>query len=154
MPPKPVGGTGPQQPAAPPPPGYANPIPNALPPAQGNVPPAQYAAGAKPGMVTAIAVLYLVGGIFSTLSALIWAVSSLCIWIPWVLEIVAGIWSLTLGIQMLNNDKLPPNRLVGALLIGAILDCNPVSMTLGILIVVFAGSQDVRNYYQAHGIYY
>lgn len=110
--------------------------------------------GGKPGIVTAISVLTLVGGILSTLSALLWAIGSICLWLPWVLELTAGIWGIVHGAKMIGDDRVPPNRLLAILFILTILDCNVITMTLGILILAFMSSSEVRYYFESRGIIY
>lgn len=122
------------------------------PPPSGTV--AQYAGDQTPGKVTALGVMFLVGGIMSVLVSLSVAMGSMCLWVIWIYELTVGILCIVHGANMLSNKTTPPSRVLSILMIFCILDCNPVTMVLGILTLIFGGDPEVRSWYAARGIGY
>ena len=110
-------------------------------------------APAKPALVTALGILTLSGGILSVLWGL-GAALTLCFWIPWIAEFGGGVWGIVVGAQMLNNERVPPNRIVAILFMVGLLDCNIFSFTIGLLILIFMANPEVKNYYESQGIGY
>jgi hypothetical protein len=111
----------------------------------------------KPGKVTAIEVMTLVAGVFGLIMGftIMWA--TLFLWIPWVYSFVFGIVAIVMGAKLLSSpgyrDGRPPPTIprppyfVGVMAIVNVLCCDVTSVTLGILILVFLGDPEVKDYY-------
>lgn len=111
----------------------------------------------KPGKVQAIEVMTLVAGVFGLIMgfSIMWA--TLFLWIPWVYSFVFGIVAIVMGAKLLSSpgyrDGQPPETIpkppyfVGVMAIINILCCDVTSLTLGILILVFLGDPEVKDYY-------
>ena len=100
-------------------------------------------AGVRPGSVTAIGTMLIVGGAWSLLAALvmIW----FCIGIY---NLVAGIISLIAGIKVLSNGKgsLGSARTAAIMLIICVIDLDVVAMTLGIISLVLLSNEKCRRF--------
>lgn len=116
----------------------------------------------KPGKVQAIAVLTLIGGIYAivyTVSIIIAVLAAtIClgaIYLPMYFGLVAGIMATIKGAQLLgrNDRAVSPPFAEGVMLIINIVNCDVVSLVLGIIIVVFAGDQEVKAYYSGYVSY-
>jgi hypothetical protein len=109
----------------------------------------------KPAKVTAIEVMTLVAGVFGVSMGFtfMWTV----IWIPWIYGYVYGIIAIVVGARLLASpgyidgrppDPLPaPPHFIGVMAIIDVLNCDFVSVTLGILILVFLGDPEVGDYF-------
>lgn len=106
----------------------------------------------KPGNIAAIGVLLLVGGIYSFIQTLIMVASSFglcCIWPGVYLAVVWGILAIIRGTAMMNGRDAsagPPTVLLG-LQILLLLNFDMINMVLGIVGLVLANNEDVREYY-------
>lgn len=108
-----------------------------------------------PGLVTAISVLTLVGGCTALLASFVWMLGSMCLWIPWVLGVVAGGMGIYQGSRMLSKTTVtPPSRAVSILFLCCILNCDLLTVTMGILTLVFMSNPEVKQYYQEYGVSY
>ena len=110
----------------------------------------------KPGNIATIGVLLLVGGIIS----LCWTVGTMfftsaltcgicCLWPGFYLAPVWGILAIIRGTAMMNGRDTstgPPTVLLG-LQILLILNFDMINMVLGIVGLVLANNEDVREYY-------
>lgn len=108
----------------------------------------------KPGLIMAMALLYLIPGVISVFWALSMAALSWCLWVPWIAEIVAGIGGIVAGAKMLGNPPGAPMKWVSIMMIITVLDCNIFTMTAGILTLVFMANVEVKQYYANRGINY
>jgi hypothetical protein len=113
-------------------------------------PPAAPATGAKPGKLTALAVLTLVAGVINCMTGL---------------ALVFGCWTIVctpffvaMGVaEIIYATKLLPEPIkvpqlspvMPILQIAAIILFNPVSVTAGILSLIFANDPEVKAYFAA-----
>jgi hypothetical protein len=109
--------------------------------------------GHRPGKVQAIAIMALCGGIWTALWVLGVLAGSGCVALVWpgvYYAIVAGILAIVKGAQLLgqNADHSTVPRTVGVLLIINIVNCDVVSLVLGILIVTFCSDPEVTNFFR------
>ena len=91
----------------------------------------------------------LVGGIMATLGAVGWALSTLCIWIPFIYGLVFGIMAIVKGSKLLGANPWPEYLTVKTTAIMGIvniINCDIVNMTMGIIILVFLNDPQVRAY--------
>lgn len=142
-PPTPAPGVAPPPP--PPPPGG-----HVLAPTQGPRQP----DGQKPATVTLMAALILVGGIWAVAQSAGVMIASACCWLTWAYALPVGIFAFLHGLTLLTNPRQRPIKAVPILLIGCIINCDVVTMTLGIVALVLMGSPEVKDYYEERGIYY
>lgn len=109
----------------------------------------------KPVKVTAIEIMTLGAGVFGVVFgfSLMWTI----VWIPWIYAYVYGIIAIVVGAKLVSSqgyrDGVPPDPLprppyfVGVMAIINVLCCDFFSLTLGILILVFLGDEEVKAYY-------
>jgi hypothetical protein len=117
----------------------------------------------KPGKVQAIAILVLVGGILATL----YAVGSLayigliglatmgaglicCLWPGPYFALVMGIMGISKGSRLLGEKayrETPPQGIAIMMIIN-IINGDFVNLTLGILVLVFLGDEEVKDYFR------
>ena len=105
--------------------------------------------GVKPGKVQAIAIMTLIGGILATLGALGWALGTFCIWIPFVYGLVYGIMAIVNGSKMLGSrpwEGYRSAKTMGIMMIINIINCDVISLVMGIIILVFLNDPQVSNY--------
>jgi hypothetical protein len=112
----------------------------------------------KPGMLTAIAIMTLINGILNIIFGFTFTTSIvlgtlgiglLCAPIT-ITPVVLGIFEILYAVKLLPNPIQPGAKLSQAipiLEICCILTGNVVSLTIGILAVVFANDQSVRSYF-------
>ena len=103
----------------------------------------------KPGKVQAIAIMTLIGGILATLGALGWALATFCIWIPFVYGLVYGIMAIVNGSKMLGSrpwEGYRSAKTMGIMMIINIINCDVISLVMGIIILVFLNDPQVSNY--------
>ncbi|MDK2971461.1 MAG: hypothetical protein PWP23_1216 [Candidatus Sumerlaeota bacterium] len=113
----------------------------------------------------AMALLYLIPGIFSliwvpivatlTLSGMaVMLPCAMCTWVFWIVELVAAVGAIIVGAKMLANPPGAPVKWVTVMMIITILDCNIITMTAGILTLVFMANVEVKQYYANRGMNY
>ena len=105
--------------------------------------------GVKPGKVQAIAIMTLIGGILATLGALMWALFTFCIWIPFIYGLVYGIMAIVNGSKMLGSrpwEGYRSAKTMGIMMIINIINCDIASLVMGIIILVFLNDPQVSNY--------
>ena len=105
--------------------------------------------GVKPGKVQAIAIMTLIGGILATLGALGWALATFCIWIPFIYGLVYGIMAIVNGSKMLGSrpwEGYRSAKTMGIMMIINIINCDVISLVMGIIILVFLNDPQVSNY--------
>lgn len=105
-------------------------------------------ADEKPGKVTSIGVMALVGGIISILIAVIWGGATCCIWPGAYYSLVIGILAIVKGSALLGDsarDHAPPIG-TGVMLIINVINGDVMSVVLGILILVFCNDDEVTSY--------
>lgn len=106
----------------------------------------------KPGNIATIGVLLLVGGIYSfiyTFGVTLGTFGICCLWPGSYLAIVWGILAIIRGTAMMNGRDTstgPPTVLLG-LQILLLLNFDMINMVLGIVGLVLANNEDVREYY-------
>ena len=103
----------------------------------------------KPGKVQAIAIMTLIGGILATLGALMWALFTFCIWIPFIYGLVYGIMAIVNGSKMLGSrpwEGYRSAKTMGIMMIINIINCDVISLVMGIIILVFLNDPEVSNY--------
>lgn len=109
----------------------------------------------KPGKVQAIGVMTLIGGIIACLIVLtvsIWAgiVSFGLCCIPGVYSLVVGIMAIIKGAQLLGDKAYlqPPPTGIGVMMIINIINGDLINLVLGILVLVFLGDPEVKDYFR------
>lgn len=114
-----------------------------------------------PGLAKACAILHIIAGAISLLYAifvLLYAgvfglatmgIGCICM-IPPAIILVTELMGLIHGAKMLSNPRLPPSTQFAISHICTILTFNMISMILGIIILCFASSQEVKGYYASH----
>jgi hypothetical protein len=111
----------------------------------------------KPGKVTAIAVMVLVGGIISVLGALVGISLTMGLMILWPFTWVAlagGVWSVVVGAIALGARPGRPLRVQAATittLIGAGGNLNLITLPLCIVVLVFLADQEVVRWCRPRG---
>jgi predicted Zn finger-like uncharacterized protein len=105
----------------------------------------------KPGKVLAIGIMVLIGGILALLFAAVWVISviGLC-WPGTYYALVLGILAIIKGMQLLGDKayrETPPST-IGILMIINIINADVVNLTLGILVLVFLGDREVKDYFR------
>lgn len=111
--------------------------------------------GEKPGKVQAIGIMILIGGILSLLYglSLLGLGVATCIVLAWpgvYYAIVLGIMALIKGIQLMGDKayKETPPQGIGIMMIINVINCDFVNLTLGILVLVFLGDEEVKRYFR------
>lgn len=150
---------GPPPPPPPPQPPGVNPGPPHHPNLPSTTPPgdpfASYAGPPRaPGKVSAIGGMMLGAGIWSVILALLIAMGTVCLWLPWIFQLVVGVMAIINGASVLGANKAAPSRGLAICLIICILNCDVITMTLGILSLVFINDNEVQNYYAERGVTY
>jgi len=109
----------------------------------------------KPGKLQAIAIITLVQGIMAIIGALIWALSTLCLWVPFIYGLVYGIMATIKGSTMLGQNPWPAYQTVRTTAIMGIvnvINCDFMfGMTGGIIILVFLNDPEVKAYIWSKG---
>ncbi len=120
--------------------------------------PPQYGGGPqKPGKVTAIAIMTLIGGIYALvlgLSLILAAVFGTacfgCLYPGIYYSFVVGVLAIVKGSKLLGKndryEKAPQG--IAVMQIINILACDIVNCVMGILILVFLSDPEVKAYYQ------
>lgn len=118
----------------------------------------------KPGKVQAIAIMMLVGGILAAISSglmLLYfglvGVATMgvglmcCLWPGPYYGVVMGIMAATRGIRLLGEKDsrvaAPPSG-IGVMMIVNIINFDLLNLVLGILVLVFLGDEDVKDYFR------
>lgn len=110
----------------------------------------------KPSNVNAAGALLLAGGIVATLVSLAFALGTLGLWLPWIYGVIAGIYSIVKGAQLLNyqgpGSGPPPGVPTAAsvMLIVNVLNCDMMSMTLGIVSLALLNDAQTRAYLEGN----
>jgi hypothetical protein len=105
----------------------------------------------KPGKVTAIGVMALVGGILGILLALGYAGGSAgfcCLWPGTYYSLIMGIMAITRGSALLSADasrQTPPTGIAVMMIIN-IINADVVNCVLGIIMLVFCSDDEVKDY--------
>ena len=123
------------------------PTPTPAPAAPAGYPPS--APTSKPGKVQAIELMTLIGGIIATLSAVAQAFLTACFYFTFIYGLVFGIMAIVKGAQMLGKNPWPAYlgvKTIAIMGIINIINCDPVNLVVGILILVFLGDPQVRAY--------
>ena len=104
----------------------------------------------KPGKIQAIAIITLVQGIMAIIGALVWALSTLCLWVPFIYGLVYGIMATIKGSAMLGQNPWPAYQTVRTTAIMGIvnvINCDFMfGMAGGIVILVFLNDPEVKAY--------
>jgi hypothetical protein len=109
----------------------------------------------KPGKVQAIAILVLIGGIFATLTgaSLLIVGAASCVGLLWpgtYYALVLGIMAIIRGANLLGDQAYkhdPPYGIANMMIIN-IINCDALNLTLGILVLVFLGDEEVKRYFR------
>jgi len=108
----------------------------------------------KPGQVTAVAVMLLVGGILGLVTMFGVAVSSLfvcCLWPGILFEIVWAIMAIVRASNMLGRDDQGPPRGLAVMQIICVINGDFVNCVLGIVSLVLLNDPGVVSYYRRRG---
>ncbi len=113
-----------------------------------------------PGKVTAIAIMSIVSGAVSILSAvtllflgflyaltIIGLILTIFLWIPPIPLILLGIFNILHGAKLLSGKARSPNKLLPILDIVSIIFCNFIALVLGIINLVFYSDPEVEAYF-------
>lgn len=90
----------------------------------------------------------LIGGIFACLVSLAIAGATMCLWIPWIYGLVAGIMAIIKGIQLMG-DVRPGSGIPTAqpvMLIINILNGDMIGMVMGIIALVLLNDPQSKAY--------
>jgi hypothetical protein len=105
----------------------------------------------KPGKVTAIGVMMLVGGILALLHGVGWAVSvvGLC-WPGTYYSFVMGVMAIVKGSQLLGERayRESPPQAVAIMQIINIVVLDVINLTMGIINLVFLSDPEVKRYFR------
>src|SRR5262249_17826482 len=117
----------------------------------------------KPGKVQAIGIMVLVGGILATLANVgllvyfgLVGVATMgigllcCLWPGPYYGLVMGIMAIVKGSRLLGEKayrETPPQG-IGIMMIVNIINGDFVNLTLGILVLVFLGDEEVKSYFR------
>ncbi len=108
----------------------------------------------KPGNVNAAGALLLAGGIMTTLVSVGIALGTFFLWIPWIYGIIAGIYAIVKGSQLLGYNGTGPAPGVptaaAVMLIVNVLNCDMMSMTLGIVALALLNDNQTRAYLEGN----
>lgn len=101
-----------------------------------------------PGKVQAIAIMQLVVGIIAILNALAVALLTAFIYLPWIYSLVVGIMAIIRGSGLMGSGAYGAgnSKAVPIMLIINIINCDPISLTVGILCLVFQSDPKVASY--------
>lgn len=107
----------------------------------------------KPGKVQALAIMILIGGILACLSGFGWTVLSgfaCCLWPGVYYGIVMGIMAIIKGTELLGEKayRVGPPKGIAVMMIINIINFDMVNLTLGILVLVFLGDREVKEYFR------
>lgn len=108
--------------------------------------------GGKPGKLTAVGVLTLVAGVLNCLMGLYWilgCITAVCTPFYVALGVVEILYAVKLLAEPMKMREL--SKVIPIFQIAAILLLNPVSVTAGILSLVFANDPEVKAYLAAQG---
>jgi predicted Zn finger-like uncharacterized protein len=105
----------------------------------------------KPGKVTGLGVMALVGGIIGVLLALSSAAGSVgvcCLWPGTYYSLIMGIMAITRGSALLgaNASQQTPPTGIAVMMIINIINADVVNCVLGIIMLVFCGDDEVKDY--------
>jgi hypothetical protein len=108
--------------------------------------------GGKPGKLTAVAVVTLAAGVLNCLAGLVWILGCWTI-ICTPFCITLGVFEILYAVKLLAEPvKVRElSRTMAVVQIVAIILLNPVSVTAGILSLVFAEDPEVKAYFAAQG---
>jgi len=105
----------------------------------------------KPGKVTGIGIMMLIGGILGVMMFLALGGSSgglCCLWPGTYYSLVMGILAIIKGSAILGSNaqvNAPPTG-IGVMMIINIINLDITNVVLGILVIVFCGDDEVKNY--------
>jgi uncharacterized Zn finger protein (UPF0148 family) len=109
----------------------------------------------KPSKVTSLGVMALIGGIEAILVFLIgggtagaFSFGICCLWPGWYYSLVVGIFAVIKGSSLLSGDassNSPPTG-IAILMIINIINADVVGCILGIVMLVFCGDEEVKDY--------
>jgi hypothetical protein len=105
----------------------------------------------RPGKVQGIGIMALIGGILATLLFLGLAGGSglaCCLWPGTYYSLVVGILAIIKGSAILGSNarSVAPPVYIGVMMIINIINGDLVNLVLGILILVFCGDEEVKEY--------
>jgi hypothetical protein len=107
----------------------------------------------KPGKVQAIGIMVLIGGILALLYAvglIAGSLGALLCWPGTYYALVLGIMAITKGSQLLGDKaylQSPPSG-IGIMMIINIINADLINLTLGILVLVFLGDKESKDYFR------
>jgi hypothetical protein len=109
----------------------------------------------KPGKLQAIAIITLVQGIMAIIGSLVWALSTLCLYFPFIYGLVYGIMATIKGSAMLGKNPWPAYQTVRTTAIMGIvnvINCDLLfGVAGGIVILVFLNDPEVKAYIRSQG---
>lgn len=118
----------------------------------------------KPGKVQALAIMMLVGGILATLGAALvllyfglMGVATFgfgllcCLWPGPYFGLVMGIMAITRGTRLLGEkrSRAAPPQGIAIMMIINIINGDVVNLVLGIIVLVFLGDEEVKEYFRS-----
>jgi DNA-directed RNA polymerase subunit M/transcription elongation factor TFIIS len=105
----------------------------------------------KPGHVTAMGIMALIGGIGAIMIALAWGAGTMgtcCLWPGTYYSLIIGILAVVRGSALLGvrayEEPLP--RTLAILMIINVINTDAVSFVLGIIMLTFCGEKEVIDY--------
>ena len=101
-----------------------------------------------PGKVQAIAIMQLVVGILAVLVAIVVAFATVFIYLPWIYSLVVGIMAIIRGSALLGTGSYGAgnSKAVPIMLIVNIINCDTISLVVGIICLVFQSDPKVVSY--------
>jgi hypothetical protein len=104
----------------------------------------------KPSQVSTAGILLIIGGVVACLVSFAWAAATLCLWLPWVYGMVAGIFAIVDGFKLVNakpGTKIP--KAGSIMLIVNIINGDLIGMILGVISLVLLSDSAVSAWSQA-----
>jgi len=102
----------------------------------------------KPSAVQTVGICLLIGGIFAILTSLGILASTVCLWLPGIFGLVAGILAIVKASRLMGEGAygsgMPTTPAV--MLIVNVINFDMIGLAMGIITLVMSQDPKVRNY--------
>ncbi len=102
----------------------------------------------KPNNINAIGALLLAGGVMTVMVSVGMAIATFGLWLPWIYGVIAGTYSIIRGSTLLGDNAagtgVPTSA--PAMLILNVLNCDMMSMVMGIVALALMQDPQARAY--------